>query len=101
MVIFVSCSVKFDRGYYKRGWRLFKPSLTAPAINRVLAPLRAAPLWPPGCEVPPYLRASGETTISLKTGDKNMTGFYAQPYSLDHTGFYFDSFETFEHGMIE
>ncbi|QYZ64684.1 MAG: hypothetical protein HPY30_00960 [Gammaproteobacteria bacterium (ex Lamellibrachia satsuma)] len=28
-----------------------------------------------------------------------MTEFYAQPYSLDHTGFYFDSIETFETGM--
>lgn len=28
-----------------------------------------------------------------------MTTFYAQPYSLDHTGFYFDSFEAFENGM--
>ena len=28
-----------------------------------------------------------------------MTEFYAQPYSLDHTGFYFDSIETFEQGM--
>ena len=28
-----------------------------------------------------------------------MTQFYAQPYSLDHTGFYFDSLETFEAGM--
>ncbi len=28
-----------------------------------------------------------------------MTEFYAQPYSLDHTGFYFDSLEAFEAGM--
>lgn len=28
-----------------------------------------------------------------------MTEFYAQPYSLDHTGFYFDSIEKFEAGM--
>jgi len=28
-----------------------------------------------------------------------MTEFYAQPYSLDHTGFYFDSAEKFEEGM--
>ena len=28
-----------------------------------------------------------------------MTEFYAQPYSIDHTGFYFDSIETFEAGM--
>ncbi len=28
-----------------------------------------------------------------------MTEFYAQPYSLDHTGFYFDSIEKFESGM--
>lgn len=28
-----------------------------------------------------------------------MTTFYAQPYSLDHTGFYFDSLEAFESGM--
>lgn len=28
-----------------------------------------------------------------------MTTFYAQPYSIDHTGFYFDSFEAFEEGM--
>jgi len=28
-----------------------------------------------------------------------MSEFYAQPYSLDHTGFYFNSLETFEHGM--
>ena len=28
-----------------------------------------------------------------------MTTFYAQPYSLDHTGFYFDSLEAFETGM--
>lgn len=28
-----------------------------------------------------------------------MTEFYAQPYSLDHTGFYFDSLEKFESGM--
>ena len=28
-----------------------------------------------------------------------MTEFYAQPYSLDHTGFYFDSIEKFEEGM--
>lgn len=28
-----------------------------------------------------------------------MTTFYAQPYSLDHTGFYFDSLEEFETGM--
>jgi hypothetical protein len=28
-----------------------------------------------------------------------MTTFYAQPYSLDHTGFYFDSPEAFETGM--
>ena len=28
-----------------------------------------------------------------------MTEFYVQPYSLDHTGFYFDSIETFENGM--
>lgn len=28
-----------------------------------------------------------------------MTEFYAQPYSLDHTGFYFDSLEAFEQGM--
>ncbi len=28
-----------------------------------------------------------------------MTEFYAQPYSLEHTGFYFDSVETYEEGM--
>ena len=28
-----------------------------------------------------------------------MTEFYAQPYSLDHTGFYFDSIESYEAGM--
>ncbi len=28
-----------------------------------------------------------------------MTEFYAQPYSLDHPGFYFNSIETFEIGM--
>ena len=28
-----------------------------------------------------------------------MTEFYAQPYSLDHTGFYFDSIEKYETGM--
>jgi len=28
-----------------------------------------------------------------------MTEFYAQPYSLEHTGFYFGSVETFEDGM--
>lgn len=28
-----------------------------------------------------------------------MSEFYAQPYSLDHTGFYFDSMESFEAGM--
>lgn len=28
-----------------------------------------------------------------------MTEFYAQPYSLDHTGFYFNSIEKFEAGM--
>ncbi len=28
-----------------------------------------------------------------------MTEFYAQPYSLDHTGFYFNSPETFDAGM--
>lgn len=28
-----------------------------------------------------------------------MTEFYAQPYAIDHTGFYFDSTETFENGM--
>ena len=28
-----------------------------------------------------------------------MTEFYAQPYSIEHTGFYFDSIEKFESGM--
>ena len=28
-----------------------------------------------------------------------MTEFHAQPYSLDHTGFYFNSIESFEAGM--
>jgi len=28
-----------------------------------------------------------------------MTEFYAQPYSLEHTGFYFDSIDKFEAGM--
>lgn len=28
-----------------------------------------------------------------------MTEFYAQPYSLDHTGFYLDSIEKYEAGM--
>lgn len=28
-----------------------------------------------------------------------MTEFYAQPYALEHTGFYFDSLEKFESGM--
>lgn len=28
-----------------------------------------------------------------------MTEFYAQPYSIEHTGFYFDSLEKFEAGM--
>jgi antirestriction protein len=28
-----------------------------------------------------------------------MTEFYAQPYAIDHTGFYFDSIEKFEAGM--
>ena len=28
-----------------------------------------------------------------------MTKFYAQPYSIEHTGFYFDSPEKFEAGM--
>ncbi len=28
-----------------------------------------------------------------------MTEFYAQPYSIEHTGFYFNSFENFETGM--
>ncbi|MES9867238.1 MAG: antirestriction protein ArdA [Candidatus Thiodiazotropha sp. LLP2] len=28
-----------------------------------------------------------------------MTTFYAQPYSIDHTGFYFDDLEAFEAGM--
>ncbi|MES9822831.1 MAG: antirestriction protein ArdA [Candidatus Thiodiazotropha endolucinida] len=30
-----------------------------------------------------------------------MTEFYAQPYSIEHTGFYFNSFEKFETGMEE
>ncbi|MCG7861116.1 MAG: antirestriction protein ArdA [Candidatus Thiodiazotropha endolucinida] len=30
---------------------------------------------------------------------QTMTTFYAQPYSIDHTGFYFDSLEAFEAGM--
>ena len=30
-----------------------------------------------------------------------MTTFYAQPYSLDHTGFYFESLEEFENGITE
>jgi hypothetical protein len=46
-----------------------------------------------------YFRAFRETTISQSAGDRKMTEFYAQPYSLDHTGFYFNSFETFEAGM--
>ncbi|MBL3591241.1 MAG: antirestriction protein ArdA [gamma proteobacterium endosymbiont of Lamellibrachia anaximandri] len=28
-----------------------------------------------------------------------MTELYAQPYSIEHTGFYFDSIERFENGM--
>ncbi|MEW8372646.1 MAG: antirestriction protein ArdA [Candidatus Thiodiazotropha sp.] len=28
-----------------------------------------------------------------------MTTFFAQPYSIEHTGFYFDSLENFEAGM--
>ena len=28
-----------------------------------------------------------------------MTTFFAQPYSVDHTGFYFDSLEAFKDGM--
>jgi hypothetical protein len=28
-----------------------------------------------------------------------MTEFYAQPYSIEHTGFYFNNIETFESGM--
>lgn len=28
-----------------------------------------------------------------------MTEFYAQPYSLDHTGFYFNSIDTYDAGM--
>jgi hypothetical protein len=28
-----------------------------------------------------------------------MTTFYAQPYSYDHTGFYFDSYEKYIEGM--
>jgi antirestriction protein len=28
-----------------------------------------------------------------------MTEFYAQPYSIEHTGFFFNSFENFEAGM--
>ena len=28
-----------------------------------------------------------------------MTTFYAQPYSIEHTGFYFDDLEAFETGM--
>ncbi len=28
-----------------------------------------------------------------------MTEFYARPYALEHTGFYFDSIERFESGM--
>lgn len=28
-----------------------------------------------------------------------MSEFHAQPYSLDHTGFFFDSIETYEAGM--
>jgi len=28
-----------------------------------------------------------------------MTEFYAQPYSIEHTGFYFDSIEKFDDGM--
>ena len=28
-----------------------------------------------------------------------MTTFYAQPYALDHTGFYFDTLEAYEAGM--
>ena len=28
-----------------------------------------------------------------------MTNFYAQPFSIEHTGFYFNSFENFEAGM--
>jgi antirestriction protein len=30
---------------------------------------------------------------------KAMTTFYAQPYSIEHTGFYFDSLKAFEEGM--
>jgi hypothetical protein len=30
---------------------------------------------------------------------KAMTEFYAQPYSVEHTGFYFDSLESYEQGM--
>jgi hypothetical protein len=29
-----------------------------------------------------------------------MTEFYAQPYSIEHTGFYFDSIETIKHGIV-
>jgi antirestriction protein len=44
-------------------------------------------------------RAFSETTISQSAGERKMTEFHAQPYSLDHTGFYFNSIESFEAGM--
>ncbi|MCG7931793.1 MAG: antirestriction protein ArdA [Candidatus Thiodiazotropha lotti] len=63
-----------------------------PAGRAIFDGLRTVPL-------PLVSAACREATISRKTGDTNMTTFFAQPYSIEHTGFYFDSLEDFEAGM--
>ncbi|MCF6354801.1 MAG: antirestriction protein ArdA [Candidatus Polarisedimenticolaceae bacterium] len=70
----------------------------ASSITRVLVPAsRASEAFR---AIPAFLLpvSMAQATIS-QTGDRPMTKFYAQPYSIEHTGFYFDSIETFDEGM--
>jgi len=90
--------VKFIMGHYSVDRRHCKPSLTAKLIIRVLVPAgRANNVF----RAIPFLLISTPKTLPQfhRSGVITMTKFYAQPYSTEHTGFYFDSIETFEAGM--
>lgn len=87
--------VKFLRWLLQRGPRRYKPFLAAQTLNRVLwlrhagHTMRAIGLSSPRI---PALTVNHDFTNSRRY---TMTEFYAQPCSLDHTGFYFYSIEKF------
>jgi hypothetical protein len=96
----VPCAITCD--HFRPGRRRCMPALDGATLARALgcavraAPARVFGLFRSACS--PRLVACHDSTSDK---GETITKLYAHPYSIEHSGFYFEDFEEFGNGMTE